>query len=105
MTNNFSDIVGYLQNPTGFGISFNTTLNNLSSTSTTGAIKVALTQNSTQETRLNQNVTDQEAKLADQQTTLTAQLNTANQVLQAIPDQLDQINQLYSAITGYNTKG
>ena len=105
LTNNFSDIVGYLQNPTGFGISFNTTLNNLSSTSTTGAIKVALTQNSTQETRLNQNVTDQEAKLADQQTTLTAQLNTANQVLQAIPDQLDQINQLYSAITGYNTKG
>jgi flagellar hook-associated protein 2 len=30
-------------------------------------------------------------------------LNTANQILQSLPDQLDQINQLYSAITGYNT--
>jgi flagellar hook-associated protein 2 len=40
--------------------------------------------------------------LAAQKTQLTNELNTANQILQSIPSQLNQVNELYSAITGYN---
>ena len=33
---------------------------------------------------------------------LTTELNDANQELEAIPAQLDEINEIYSSITGYN---
>jgi flagellar hook-associated protein 2 len=33
---------------------------------------------------------------------LTTELNTANQIMQQLPSMLDQVNELYSAITGYN---
>ena len=33
---------------------------------------------------------------------LMAVLNSANEIMQGLPTQLDGINQLYSAITGYN---
>ena len=46
-----------------------------------------------------------DARIATQQTNLTASLNAANQTLQAIPLQLNMIDQIYSAITGYNQKG
>jgi flagellar hook-associated protein 2 len=78
-------------------------LNGLSSTATSGAIYLALKQNSSQEDTLNKNISNQEQRIADDKSRLTDQLNTANQILQSLPDQLDQINQLYSAITGYNT--
>jgi flagellar hook-associated protein 2 len=41
--------------------------------------------------------------LAAQKTSLTDELNTANQILQSIPSQLSEVNEMYSAITGYNT--
>jgi flagellar hook-associated protein 2 len=41
--------------------------------------------------------------LATQKTQLTDELNTANEILQSIPGQLNQVNEMYSAITGYNT--
>jgi flagellar hook-associated protein 2 len=40
--------------------------------------------------------------LTAQKVQLTDELNTANQVLQSIPSQLNQVNEMYSAITGYN---
>ena len=43
-----------------------------------------------------------DGRIATQKTTLTAQLNAANQTLQAIPLQLTMVNEIYSAITGYN---
>jgi flagellar hook-associated protein 2 len=52
---------------------------------------------------LNQSISDEDARLTEQKTQLTTELNTANQILQSIPSQLNQINQIYSAITGYNT--
>jgi len=33
---------------------------------------------------------------------LTTELNTANQVLQSIPQQLTEVNEIYDASTGYN---
>jgi flagellar hook-associated protein 2 len=103
LNTNFSDIQGFLQNTQSFGQNFASTLNGLSSTSTSGAVSLALKQNSAQEATLTKNISDQEDRIADDRTSLTAELNSANQILQSLPDQLDEINQLYSAITGYNT--
>jgi flagellar hook-associated protein 2 len=101
---NFSDIVGYFQNTDSFGQSFSKTLSNLGNSSVNGAISLAQQQNSTQETTLNDDISTQDASIADQKTALTAELNAANQVLQAIPLQLSEISQIYSAISGYNQK-
>lgn len=103
LNTNFADIQGFLQNANSFGQNFTSMLNGLSSTSTSGAISLALKQNSSQEDTLNKNISDQEDRIADDKSRLTDQLNTANQILQSLPDQLNSINQLYSAITGYNT--
>ena len=32
----------------------------------------------------------------------TAELNSANEIMQQLPTQLEGVNELYSAITGYN---
>ena len=103
LNSNFSDIVGFLQNSGSFGQTFTKTLDGLSSTSTKGVLYLALQQNSAQEAALNESISDQEARIADDKVRLTNQLNLANQILQSIPDQVNQINQLYSAVTGYNT--
>jgi flagellar hook-associated protein 2 len=42
--------------------------------------------------------------LASEKTALTTELNAANQVLQSIPAQLNQVNEMYSAVTGYNSR-
>jgi len=103
LNSNFSDIEGFLQNSDSFGQTFTKVLNGLSSTSTKGVLYLALQQNSAQEAALNESISDQEARIADDKVRLTNQLNLANQILQSIPDQVNQINQLYSAVTGYNT--
>ncbi|HEY2040003.1 MAG TPA: flagellar filament capping protein FliD, partial [Edaphobacter sp.] len=100
LNTNFADIQGFLQNTKSFGQNFSSILNGLSSTSTSGAISLALKQNGAQEATLNKNISDQEDRIADDKTSLTAELNSANQILQSLPDQLNEINQLYSAITG-----
>jgi flagellar hook-associated protein 2 len=103
LNTSFTDVEGFLQNSDSFGQSFTKTLNGLSSTSTKGVVYLALQQNSAQEAALNTSISDQEARIADDKVRLTNELNRANQILQSIPDQLNQINQLYSAVTGYNT--
>jgi flagellar hook-associated protein 2 len=102
LNSNYSDVVGFLQNSNSFGQSLAATLGTLGNSSPTGAITLALASNSSQETTLNDDVTAQNALIATQKTSITAELNTANQVLQAIPQQLDEMNELYSAMTGYN---
>lgn len=67
-----------------------------------GAVALALKENKSQESTLNDNVERYEALIATQKDRLTAELNLANQILQAIPQQIEQVNQMYSAITGYN---
>ena len=43
-----------------------------------------------QETALNTDITNENALLATQKTQLTDELNTANQILQSIPSQLER---------------
>ena len=102
LNSDFSDVTGFLQNNGSFGQSMAATLNNLGTQAPDGAIYLAQQQNSTQETALNLDITNENATLATQKTTLTTELNTANQILQSIPSQLNEINEIYSATTGYN---
>lgn len=62
---------------------------------------LALQQNTQIEAGLNTNITNQESLITQQKTTLTAELNLANEQLQAIPQQLNEMDQIYSAISGY----
>lgn len=103
LNTNYSGVVGFLQNTGSFGQNLQNTLDTLGNQSPAGALTLALSSDSSQETTLNDNITAQNALIATQQTNLTNELNSANQVLQAIPQQLDEINELYSAMTGYNT--
>jgi flagellar hook-associated protein 2 len=102
LNSHYSDVVGYLQNDQSFGLTFQNSLDQLGNQSPTGAITLALAANSKQESTFNNDVTAQDALIATDQTQLTNELNTANQTLQAIPEQLNEVNELYSAMTGYN---
>lgn len=102
LNSNFSDVSTFLQGTGSFGLSYTTTLNQLGN-SGTGAVALALSQDSSEETALNADVTNQNALIATEKTSLTTELNTANEELQSIPEQLNEVNELYSSFTGYNT--
>lgn len=102
LNSSYSDVVGFLQNSGSFGQKLLNTLDTLGNQSPTGALTLSMAANSAQEKALNDSITKQDALIATQQTQLTNELNLANQVLQAIPQQLNEIDQLYFAITGYN---
>ena len=99
---NFSDVQGYLQNSGSFGQTLSTALNSLGTGSPTGAVALALAQDSTEETGLNTDVSTEDSKIATDKTNLTTELNTANQILQSIPQRLNEVNEIYDASTGYN---
>lgn len=103
LDSNFSDVTGFLQNSGSFGQSFISTLNHLGTQAPNGSIYLAQQQNSAQEAALNLSISNEDALLASEKISLTTELNTANQILQSIPAQLNQVNEMYSAVTGYNT--
>jgi flagellar hook-associated protein 2 len=102
LNSHLADVTGFLQNSGSFGQTMSTTLNNLGTQAPNGSIYLVQQQNAAQETALNTDISNEDALLSAQQTQLTNELNTANQILQSIPSQLNQINEIYSAITGYN---
>jgi flagellar hook-associated protein 2 len=105
LNSNFQDVMNFFQTSSGstsFGANLTTTLNNLSNTGPDGEIYLALQQDSTQETALQTNITNENTSISTQQTQLTTELNEANYTLEEIPEQLQSVNELYSAITGYN---
>jgi flagellar hook-associated protein 2 len=102
LNTSFADVTGFLQNTGSFGQTMAAALNNLGTQAPYGAVYLAQQQNTAQEAALNLNITNENSLLAIQKTTLTTELNTANQILQSIPSQLNEINMIYSATTGYN---
>ena len=102
LNSNLSDVTGFLQNSNSFGQTLSTALNNLGTQAPNGAIYLAQQQNSSQESALNTDITNENATLATQKTQLTDELNTANQILQSIPEQLDEVNSVFDSLTGYN---
>lgn len=104
LDSNYSDVTGFLQNSGSFGQNFATVLNNLGTQAPNGEIYLALQQNAATEKALNTSITNEDARIAADKISLTNTLNTANDELQAIPSQLNEVDELYSAITGYNSK-
>jgi flagellar hook-associated protein 2 len=75
--------------------------------SSTGILSLASSSNSTIESTLNADISREQSLISAEQSSLTTELNTANQVMQQLPTELEGVNELYSAITGYdqNTNG
>ncbi|HEX5234232.1 MAG TPA: flagellar filament capping protein FliD [Silvibacterium sp.] len=105
LNSNYQDVVNLFQPSasfTSFGANFATALNNLGNSTPEGAITLALAENATETSTLNTNIANENALISTEQTNLTTELNQANFTLQEIPSQLSEVNELYSAITGYN---
>jgi len=102
LNTDFNSVMSFFQYANSWGKSFSTMLNNAGVSSSTGILKLAANSNSNIESTLNAQISKQESLISIQQKSLTTELNSANEVMQAIPTQLASVNMLYSAITGYN---
>ena len=116
LTNNFQAVLNFFQPGNGFtsfGDNLSSILSSLGNTppdsgigtdatNAAGDIFLQLQQDASVEKSLNTNITNENTLLATEQTQLTTELNQANFVLQEIPQQLQAVNEMYSAITGFN---
>jgi flagellar hook-associated protein 2 len=102
LNSDYSGVVGFFQNANGWGQTFSTMLNNAGTGSSTGVLALAQSANSTTESTLHAEISKEQSYISAQQASLTNELNQANQILEELPSQLDGVNELYSAITGYN---
>lgn len=100
LASNFTGISNFFMNVGDFGQNLTTVLSGLGN-SGNGALALRAAQNTSEESTLADNKTKLETRLATYQTSLTTELNAANEILQAIPQQLNEIKQIYAAITGY----
>jgi len=102
LNSDYSGVVGFFQNANGWGQAFSSMLTDSGSTAGTGILALASSSNSNIESTLNADISKENLYISAQQTSLTAELNSANEIMQQLPTQLDGVNELYSAITGYN---
>ena len=102
LNSDYSSVAGFFQNANSWGQTFSTMLTNAGNSSSTGILSLSQKSNSNIESTLNAEIAKEDAYISAQQKSLTTELNTANQIMEAIPNMLDQVNELYSAITGYN---
>jgi flagellar hook-associated protein 2 len=102
LNSDYSGVVGFFQNANSWGMSFSTMLTNAGSSSPTGVLALAGKSDSNIESTLNADISKENSLISAQQISLTAELNSANQIMQELPSQLEGVNELYSAITGYN---
>lgn len=99
----FSSVVGFFQNADSWGSDFTTILKNAGTSSTTGMLHLALSANSATESQMNAKISSEESYISAERKSLITELTSANEILTSIPQQLSEINMLYSAITGYNS--
>jgi len=97
----YSGVEGFFQSANGWGTTFSTMLAGSGNSSTTGILSLAAKSNSTIESTLNKDITREEALISTEKTSLTSELNKANEVLQEIPMRMKSVDELYSAVTGY----
>jgi flagellar hook-associated protein 2 len=102
LNSNYTGVVGFFQNSNSWGQNFSTMLTNSGTTAGTGILALASSSNSNIESTLNADISKEDLFISAQQVSLTNELNQANQILQELPSQLDGVNELYSAITGYD---
>lgn len=102
LNSDYSGVLGFFQSANSWGQTFSNILDNAGNSTSSGLLTLAQNANSSSESTLNADISRENSLISVQQQSLTAELNSANEVLQEIPQQLQGINQLYSAITGYN---
>ncbi len=102
LNTDYNGVAGFFQNANSWGQSFANMLTNAGTSSSTGILKLAQSSNSTIESTLNAEISKENAYISAQQKSLTAELNQANEILQQLPTELQGMDELYSAITGYN---
>lgn len=102
LNSDYSSVSGFFQNIGSWGSDFSTTISNVGTSSTSGIMALELTSISTSESSLNAQISREESIISSERTRITKELTSANEVLQAIPTQLSEVNEIYSAITGYN---
>jgi flagellar hook-associated protein 2 len=102
LNSDYSGVAGFFQNANSWGLNFSEMLTNSGTSSTTGILSLASSSNSSIESSLNANISKENILISKEQVSLTAELNSANEIMQELPTQLDGVNELYSAITGYN---
>jgi flagellar hook-associated protein 2 len=101
LDSDYSGVLGFFQNANSWGVDFSNTLGNLGTSNVTGSLTLALNANKATESSLNQNISTENLRISAEQVSLTLELTSADEILQAIPANLENINELYSAITGY----
>jgi flagellar hook-associated protein 2 len=104
LNTDFNSVVGFFQSANSWGMTVANILNQAGTSSSTGILSLAQKANSTMESNLNAEISKEDSLIADQQKSLTAELNQANEILQQLPSQLSGMDMIYSAITGYNQK-
>ena len=105
LNSNYQDVVNFFQAGNGFtsfGDNLTSVMNALGNSAPNGEIFLGLQQYSTQESTLNTNISNENALISTQKSQLTTELNEANFTLEQIPTQLQAVNEIYSAITGFN---
>jgi flagellar hook-associated protein 2 len=103
LNSDYSSVSGFFQNADSWGATFAAMLTSAGTSSTTGILKLAETANSSTESSLNKDISREEVLISAERVSLTAELNSANEIMQEIPSKISEINELYSAITGYSS--
>jgi len=104
LNSDYSGVQGFFQNVNSWGLAFSTTLSNAGTKSSTGILKLAQTSNSSIESSVNASIAREDSMISAAQKSLTAELTSANEIMQQLPSQLQGVDELYSAITGYNQR-
>ncbi len=102
LNTDFDGVVGFFQNADSWGMNFSNMLENSGAGYASGILKLAQNANNLVESTLNADLAREDTLISSQQKSLTAELNSANEILQSLPSQLQGINEIYSAMTGYN---
>ena len=102
LNSDFAGVQNFFQSAFGWGVSFNTMLDNVGSSSSTGMIKLAINSNSSIISNLNADISREDMLISSESKSLTTEMNSVNEILTALPSQISQVNELYSAISGYN---
>lgn len=103
LNSDYSSVSGFFQNADSWGATFAAMLTSAGTSSSTGILALAKTANSSTESSLNKDLSREEVLISAEESSLTTELNSANEILQMIPSELSEVNELYSAITGYSS--
>jgi flagellar hook-associated protein 2 len=102
LNTDYSSVAGFFQNSNSWGQTFSRMLTGAGTGSSSGILSLAKNSNSTIESTLNAQISREQSLISAEQVSLTLELNQANEIMQRLPTELEGMNQLYSAITGYN---